>query len=49
MRSSVITLLLAASALVVVQAQIPTEVVQLHDDNFEHDTQASTGQTTGIW
>lgn len=21
----------------------------LHDNNFEHTTQASTGQTTGIW
>jgi len=25
------------------------EVVELTDDNFEHQTQASTGQTTGKW
>lgn len=27
----------------------PTVPVILHDQNFEHQTQASTGQTTGIW
>jgi thioredoxin domain-containing protein 5 len=24
-------------------------VIQLNDSNFEHQTQASTGQTTGKW
>ncbi|KAG2443143.1 hypothetical protein HYH02_009554 [Chlamydomonas schloesseri] len=27
----------------------PSEVIDLTDSNFEHDTQASTGQTTGVW
>ncbi|GLI61022.1 hypothetical protein VaNZ11_003285 [Volvox africanus] len=27
----------------------PTELVELTDSNFEHDTQAASGQTTGIW
>lgn len=30
-------------------AQIPTKVIDLDDGSFEHDTQASTGQTTGFW
>mmetsp|Transcript_20798 Transcript_20798/g.37225 ORF Transcript_20798/g.37225 Transcript_20798/m.37225 type:complete len:201 (+) Transcript_20798:160-762(+) len=29
--------------------QIPTIIIPLHDDNFEHITQAATGQTTGHW
>ena len=27
----------------------PTEVLELNDDGFEHDTQAASGQTTGVW
>ncbi|PNW82725.1 hypothetical protein CHLRE_06g291550v5 [Chlamydomonas reinhardtii] len=27
----------------------PAEVIELTDATFEHDTQASTGQTTGVW
>lgn len=30
-------------------ASSPTEVIHLTDATFEHDTQASTGQTTGVW
>jgi len=30
-------------------AVVNGEVVELTDDNFEHQTQASTGQTTGKW
>ena len=30
-------------------ASPPTEVVVLTDSTFEHDTQAATGQTTGVW
>jgi hypothetical protein len=40
-------LLLVAALVACAQASIPTEVVHLVDDNFEHDTQASSGQTTG--
>ena len=32
-----------------IAASSPTEVIELTDASFEHDTQASTGQTTGIW
>jgi hypothetical protein len=35
--------------LVGIRASIPLDVVELGDQYFEHDTQASTGQTTGIW
>lgn len=38
-------LLLAPGSL----AQLPTEVVELDDARFEHDTQAASGQTTGRW
>eukprot|EP00243_Klebsormidium_subtile_P002713 TRINITY_DN15506_c0_g1_i1.p1 TRINITY_DN15506_c0_g1~~TRINITY_DN15506_c0_g1_i1.p1 ORF type:complete len:226 (+),score=37.60 TRINITY_DN15506_c0_g1_i1:43-720(+) len=27
----------------------PARVLELNDKNFEHDTQAATGQTTGVW
>ena len=27
----------------------PRQLVSLTDRNFEHDTQAATGQTTGSW
>jgi hypothetical protein len=37
---------MVASLLLVALAQ-PLEVVQLTAKNFEHETQASTGQTTG--
>jgi len=30
-------------------AQIPDVVIPLTNENFEHDTQAATGQTTGHW
>lgn len=30
-------------------ASSPTEVIHLSDTSFEHDTQASSGKTTGIW
>jgi len=39
------SLLLAAPSL----AQIPRKVLILDQDNFEESTQASTGQTRGIW
>ena len=26
-----------------------SDVIQLTDDNFEHDTQVATGATTGDW
>lgn len=42
--ASLLCLMLAS-----VRASLPTTVVELHDDNFEHDTQASSGQTTGTW
>ncbi len=43
--ASLLCLLLANT----VRASFPTTVVELHDDNFEHDTQAASGQTTGTW
>jgi len=30
-------------------AQLPLNVIQLYDGDFEHATQAATGQTTGRW
>eukprot|EP00955_Chlamydomonas_euryale_P048588 354028-Chlamydomonas_euryale.AAC.5 len=41
--------LLAASLLSGAAGQAPTEVIELTDATFEHDTQAATGQTTGVW
>ncbi|KAG2428049.1 hypothetical protein HXX76_012032 [Chlamydomonas incerta] len=46
----VATVLLASSVWSVAHANsYPTHVVDLTDASFEHDTQASTGQTTGVW
>ncbi|GAX75562.1 hypothetical protein CEUSTIGMA_g3005.t1 [Chlamydomonas eustigma] len=44
-----VVLLATCTPRIVVHASAPTEVVILTDDTFEHDTQAATGQTTGIW
>ncbi|GAX83814.1 hypothetical protein CEUSTIGMA_g11239.t1 [Chlamydomonas eustigma] len=44
-----VLLLATCTPRIVVHASAPTEVVILTDDTFEHDTQAATGQTTGIW
>ncbi|KAL4425706.1 hypothetical protein ABPG75_009722 [Micractinium tetrahymenae] len=48
MRAACLLLLLAAAA-----AALPGAAAQrrrvLTDDNFEHTTQAATGQTTGVW
>ena len=39
------SIFLALSVLICVRS----EVIELTDSNFEHLTQASTGQTTGKW
>ena len=44
MRATISTLCLAALAL-----SAATKVIELKDANFEHDTQATTGGTTGDW
>lgn len=44
-----VVLLVCCNLLVQGQSSLPLEVIQLRDDNFEHDTQAASGQTTGIW
>ena len=31
------------------EEEAPRQLVPLTDRNFEHDTQAATGQTTGSW
>lgn len=31
------------------EGEAPRELLMLSDRNFEHDTQAATGQTTGAW
>ncbi|GFR49957.1 hypothetical protein Agub_g12065, partial [Astrephomene gubernaculifera] len=46
---ALLLLAVALSAASVRSSSFPTEVVELTDANFEHDTQASTGQTTGVW
>jgi hypothetical protein len=38
---------LLASLLAIAAVAQPLEVVSLNPKNFEHETQASTGQTTG--
>lgn len=42
-------LVLCAAVWTFASAQIPDFVVHLDESNFEHDTQAGTGQTTGAW
>lgn len=42
-------LLLAGSPLLARASSLPTEVLDLDDDSFEHDTQAASGQTAGVW
>ena len=29
--------------------RVDSNIIELTDDNFEHDTQASSGATTGDW
>lgn len=43
---AVLILLFAWAA---VSSSLPTHVVELSDGDFEHRTQASSGQTTGVW
>jgi thiol-disulfide isomerase/thioredoxin len=42
-------LLSALVCLLVIVGRVRPEVVTLNDDSFEHQTQASTGATTGSW
>lgn len=42
-------LLLMVSSLMIRTSDARPLVIELNDKNFEHQTQASTGQTTGIW
>ncbi len=42
-------LLVGFALALVASAQIPDVVIPLNNDNFEHHTQASTGQTAGHW
>jgi len=44
MRATISAVCLAALALTTA-----TKVIELKDANFEHDTQATTGGTTGDW
>lgn len=48
MRATCLLLMLAAAAAVLPGAAAQRRRV-LTDDNFEHTTQAATGQTTGVW
>mmetsp|Transcript_14749 Transcript_14749/g.17826 ORF Transcript_14749/g.17826 Transcript_14749/m.17826 type:complete len:223 (+) Transcript_14749:125-793(+) len=47
-RSSALIFILGLCATVSAYSE-DSRVVILTDDNFEHDTQAATGQTSGIW
>ena len=55
MAPRLLVLLFAAGSLIslsdrsLVAGQLPNLVVRLSDGDFEHATQASTGQTTGHW
>lgn len=33
----------------IVDDGMPARIVELTDKTFEHDTQAASGQTTGVW
>jgi hypothetical protein len=39
----------AFSAICIAAAVCSAKVIDLNDENFEHDTQATTGSTTGDW
>jgi hypothetical protein len=32
-----------------IDLKVDSNVIELNDDNFEHDTQAASGATTGDW
>ncbi|KAK3282115.1 hypothetical protein CYMTET_10131 [Cymbomonas tetramitiformis] len=49
MESFVTFLLISSVVLVIGDDAVESSVVVLTDDTFEHQTQASTGQTTGVW
>ncbi len=46
---SLLVLAVLCTATGVLGSSYPTEVIELTDANFEHDTQAASGQTTGVW
>ncbi|GIL81386.1 hypothetical protein Vretimale_1060 [Volvox reticuliferus] len=47
--SNLVFLVVLLTASNVLATSYPTEAVELTDSNFEHDTQAASGQTTGVW
>ncbi|KAG2487424.1 hypothetical protein HYH03_013991 [Edaphochlamys debaryana] len=49
MRALLGTLAVLLFTAAVAASSYPTEVVHLNDQTFEYHTQASTGQTTGVW